>query len=124
MVLLIASGVFALLALLFLRAMLRQIRRGRVLRAGGSATMSAATAAIGTAGVMLFMSYLGYQRLTAEQLVAVIEFTQSGAEEYMARLMIDGQIDRLLPLSGDEWQLDARVLTWKPPATILGLEPV
>jgi len=124
MILLIASGVFALLALLFLRAMLRQIRRGRVLRAGGSATMCAATAAIGTAGVMLFMSYLGYQRLTAEQLVAVIEFTRSGAEEYTARLMIDGQLDRLLPLSGDEWQLDARVLTWKPPATILGLEPV
>lgn len=124
MILLIASGVFALVALLFLRAMLRQVRRGRVLRAGGSAALCAATAAIGTAGVMLFMSYLGYQRLTAEQLVAVIEFTQSGTEEYTARLMIDGQIDRLLPLSGDEWQLDARVLTWKPPATILGLDPV
>jgi len=38
--------------------------------------------------------------------------------------MIDGQIDRLLDLRGDEWQLDARVVTWKPPATILGLEPV
>ena len=38
--------------------------------------------------------------------------------------MVDGQIDRLLILRGDEWQLDARVITWKPPATILGLEPV
>ncbi|MDH4126253.1 MAG: hypothetical protein OEV69_11535 [Gammaproteobacteria bacterium] len=122
--LLIASGVFALIALLFLRAMLRQIRRGRVLRAGGSAAMCAATAAIGTAGVMLFISYLGYQRLTAEQLVAEIEFVQSASEEYTARLMIDGQIDQLLRMRGDEWQLDARVLTWKPPATILGLEPV
>lgn len=122
--LLVASAVFALIALLFLRAMLREIRRGRVLRAGGSAALCAATAAIGTAGVMLYVSYLGYQRLTAEQMVAEIEFVQSGAEEYTARLMIDGQIDRLLPLSGDEWQLDARVLTWKPPATILGLEPV
>lgn len=121
--LLIASVVFALFALLFLRAMLRQIRRGRVLRAGVSAALCAATAAIGTAGVMLYISYLGYQRLTAEQMVAEIEFVQSAAEEYTARLMIDGQIDRLLPLSGDEWQLDARVLTWKPPATILGLEP-
>ncbi len=122
--LLVASAVFALIALLFLRAMLREIRRGRVLRAGGSAALCAATAAIGTAGVMLYVSYLGYQRLTAEQMVAEIEFVQSGAEEYTARLMIDGQIDRLLPLSGDEWQLDARVLTWKPPATVLGLEPV
>jgi hypothetical protein len=38
--------------------------------------------------------------------------------------MIDGEIDRLLPLRGDEWQLDARVITWQPPATILGFEPV
>ena len=38
--------------------------------------------------------------------------------------MVDGEIDRLLILRGDEWQLDARVITWKPPATILGLEPV
>jgi hypothetical protein len=70
------------------------------------------------------MSYLGYERLTAEQLVGVIEFSRSAPEEYTARLMIDGKIDRLLTLRGDEWQLDARVVTWKPPATILGLEPV
>jgi hypothetical protein len=122
--LLVVCGIFALIALLFLRAMFRQLRRGRVLRASGSAAFCAASAALGTAGVMLFVSYLGYQRLTAEQLVAVIEFSRSAPEEYTARLMIDGQLDRLLPLRGDEWQLDARVLTWKPPATILGLEPV
>ena len=122
--LLIAAAVFALIALLFLRAMWRQLRRGRLMRASASAAFCAVTAALGTAGVMMFFSYVGYQRLTAEQLVAVIEFSQSAAEEYTARLMIDGQLDRLLPLRGNEWQLDARVLTWKPPATILGLEPV
>ena len=73
---------------------------------------------------MLGMSYLGYHQLTAEQHVAVIEFTQDGEDEYTARLMLDGQLDRMLPIRGDEWQLDARVLTWEPPATILGLDPV
>jgi hypothetical protein len=38
--------------------------------------------------------------------------------------MIDGELDRLLLIRGDEWQLDARVLTWTPPATILGLDPI
>lgn len=118
------SAIFTLIALLFLRSMIRHARRGRMLRATGSAAFGASTAALGAAGVFLFMSYLGYQRLTAEQLVAVIEFSQSATEEYAARVMIDGELDRLLPLRGDEWQLDARVLTWKPPATILGLEPV
>ncbi len=118
------GAVFTLIALIFLGSMAKNLRRGRVLRATGSAAFSAASAALGTAAVLLFTSYLGYQRLTAEQLVAVIEFSQSGDEEYTARLMIDGELDRLLPLRGDEWQLDARVLTWKPPATILGLDPV
>jgi len=123
-VLIAASAILTLIAVLFLGSTIRHVRRGRLLRAGGSATSCAATAGIGTAGILLFMSYLGYERLTDEQLVGVIEFSQSAPEEYTARLMIDGQIDRLLTLRGDEWQLDARVVTWKPPATILGLDPV
>lgn len=122
--LIVVAALGALIALLFLRAMLRQLRRGRVLRATGSAAGGAGTAAIATASVMFFMSYLGYHRLTAEQPVAEIEFSQTAPEAYTARVMIDGAIDRLLELRGDEWQLDARVLTWKPPATILGLDPV
>ena len=123
-VLIAASAVFTLIALWFLASTIRHARRGRLLRAGGSATLCAATAALGTAGILLFISYLGYQRLTTEQLVGVIEFSRSAPEEFTARLMVDGELDRLLPLRGDEWQLDARVVTWQPPATILGLEPV
>ena len=123
-VLIAASVVFTLIALLYLASTVRNLRRRRLLRAGGSATFCAATGALGTAGILLFMSYLGYERLTAEQLVGVIEFSRSAPEEYTARLMVDGQLDRLLTLRGDEWQLDARVVTWKPPATVLGLEPV
>ena len=118
------SAILTLIGVLFLGSMLRHVRRGRILRAGGSATACAASAGLGTAGILIFVSYLGYERLTAEQLVGVIEFSQSAPEEYTARLMIDGKIDRLMTLRGDEWQLDARVVTWKPPATILGLDPV
>jgi len=123
-VLIAASAILTLVAVLYLGSTIRHLRRRRLLRAGGSATFCAASGALGTAGILLFISYLGYERLTAEQLVGVIEFSQSAPEEYTARLMIDGQIDRLLTLRGDEWQLDARVVTWQPPATILGLEPV
>ena len=119
-----ASVILTLIAFLLLGSTIRHLRNGRLLRAGGSATGGAATAGIGAAGILLFASYLGYERLTDEQLVGVIEFSQSAPDEYTARLMIDGQIDRLLTLRGDEWQLDARVVTWKPPATILGLDPV
>ena len=123
-VLVAASAIFTLVGLLFLVATLRAIRRGRLMRASSSFVTGALAVFVGFVGAMLMISYLGYERLTEEQLVGVIEFSQNGPEEYTARLMIDGQLDRLLPLRGDEWQLDARVITWQPPATILGLEPV
>jgi len=71
-----ASAILMLIGLLFLGSMVRHMRRGRLLRAGGSATAGTATAGIGTAGILIFMSYLGYERLTEEQLVGVIEFSQ------------------------------------------------
>jgi hypothetical protein len=123
-VLIAASAILMLVGVLFLGSMFRQMSRGRVLKAGTSATAGVASTGIGTASILMFVSYLGYERLTDEQLVGVIEFRQSAPEAYTTRLMIDGQVDRMFTLRGDEWQLDARVVTWKPPATILGLEPV
>ena len=123
-VLIAAAAIFTILGAVLLRATLGQLRKGRLVRATGSVAFGALSAALGVGAVMFFVSYLGYQRLTAEQHVAVIEFTQDGEDEFTARLMLDGQLDRLLQIRVDEWQLDARILTWKPPATILGLDPV
>lgn len=79
---------------------------------------------MGGASILLAFSYYGYGRLIDEQLVSRIEFSQNAPGDYTARLMIDGQTDRLLKLRGDEWQMDARVINWKPPATLLGLDPI
>ncbi len=122
--LLAISSALALVAVFFVLAMFRNLRRGRVLRASGSFAGGVTTASLGGAGMILLGSIYGYDQLTDEQTVSLIEFQQKAPGEYTARLMIDGQADRLLTLSGDEWQIDARVVTWKPPATILGLEPI
>jgi hypothetical protein len=79
---------------------------------------------MGGASILLAFSYYGYGRLIDEQLVSRIEFSELAPGQYTARLMIDGQTDRLLELRGDEWQMDARVISWKPPATLLGLDPI
>lgn len=123
-ILIALAAVFALLTMFFLGRSIRSTRRGRVLRAGGSVISFVVCAVLATAAVLLAMSYYSYHRLTAEQSVAKIQFRQTGQNEYEARLMIEGETDRLFPLRGDEWQLDARLVTWKPPATILGLEPI
>jgi len=123
-VLIATSAVLSLIAILLLGSTLRHARRGRLLKASGSFAGGATSASLGTAGILLLVSYTGYERLTDEQPVGTIEFARVAPQEYTARLMIDGELDRFLTLRGDEWQLDARVITWKPPATILGLDPV
>lgn len=122
--LLTASTVFALITLFFLFSMTRHIRRRRPVRATGSLAGGVASAALGGASVLLAFSYYGYGRLVGEQLVSRLEFSQTLPGEYVARVMIDGEPDRLLELRGDEWQMDARVVSWKPPATLLGLDPI
>jgi len=122
--LLTASTVFTLIALFFIFSMGRHIRRRRPVRATGSLAGGLASASLGGASVLLAFSYYGYGRLVDEQSVSKIEFTQSAPGEYVARLMIEGRTDRFLTLRGDEWQMDARVVNWKPPATLLGLDPI
>lgn len=100
------------------------LQRGQLARAGGSGIGCMVSVAFAGAGIMLLLSYLSYGRLTAEQRVAQIEFRLVAPDEFQARLMIDRQQDRLFMLSGDEWQMDARIVTWQPPMTILGLDPI
>jgi hypothetical protein len=73
---------------------------------------------------MFLLSLLSYSRLTAELSISQIEFRRINPEEFQARLMITGESDRFFVLRGNEWQMDAKIVTWKPPATILGLDPI
>lgn len=122
--LLAISAAFALIAVVLVLKLFRQLQKGRLLRATGSFAGGVASAAISGAGIVLLVSLFSYGRLVGEQTVSMIEFTENAPGDYTARLMIEGELDRLLPLSGDEWQMDARVVSWKPPATILGLDPI
>ena len=122
--LLTASVVFTFIALFFVFSMTRHIRRRRPVRATGSLAGGLVATVLGGASILLAFSYYGYGRLVDEQVVGKIEFSQSAPGEFTARLMIDGEPDRLLELRGDEWQIDARVVLWKPPVTLLGLDPI
>ena len=122
--LLTASTVFALLTLYFVFSMTRHAKRRRPVRATRSLAGGTASACAGGASIMLAFSYYGYDRLIDEQYVGRIQFSQSAPEQYVARLMVEDEQDRMYELLGNEWQMDARVVTWKPPATLLGLDPI
>lgn len=118
------SLVFAFLSIYFLFRMLHCVRHRRVVRAGGSCVSCLISAAVAGAGGMLLLSYLTYGRLIEEQLVSRIEFRRISPEEFQARIMVTGKIDQFYTLRGDEWQMDAKIVTWKPPMTLLGLDPI
>lgn len=122
--LLTLSAAFTFIALYFVFSMARHARRRRPVRATRSLAGGAVSGCAGAASIMLAFSYYGYGRLVDETLVSRIEFSQVSPGEYTARVMVDGKSDRLLDLKGDEWQMDARIVNWKPPATLLGLDPI
>jgi len=122
--LLTASTVFALLTLYFVFSMARHAKRRRPVRATRSLAGGTASACAGGASIMLAFSYYGYDQLVDEQYVGRIQFSQSAPEHYVARLMVENEQDRMYDMLGNEWQMDARVVTWKPPATLLGLDPI
>lgn len=118
------SLVFAFLSVFYLFRMLNCIRRRHVFRAGSSCISCLVFAAIAGAGGMLLLNYVTYGRLIEEQLISRIEFRRVSAEEFQARIMVTGKDDQFYRLRGDEWQMDAKIVTWKAPMTILGLDPI
>ncbi|TDJ34449.1 MAG: hypothetical protein E2O53_08200 [Gammaproteobacteria bacterium] len=122
--LIFVSIVFGILALFFLVRIIHCVRRGRIIRAGGACIAASVSAALCGAGVVLLFSFLSYARLVEERVVSQIEFRRISPLEFQARLMIAGEDDRFFILRGDEWQMDAKIITWTPPATILGLDPM
>lgn len=122
--LLAIAGVFTLLTLLFFGRMVRCTRRGRLLRAGGSCVSCIGSGVLATAAILVTFGYYSYDRLTEETVIAQIGFRATGPDAFEARLMREGRIDAEFPLRGNEWQIDARLVNWKPPMTILGLDPI
>ena len=118
------TGLLSLMAIYFVLSTYRQLRHGRFAKAGGAMGAGLVTASLGGFGLVVSTSYLGYHHLTEEARVGVIEFSQLDAATFEARLMVDGERDRIMTLKGDEWQLDARIVSWTPPMSVLGLEPI
>lgn len=108
----------------FLFRTMRCIRRRHVIRACGSGVFGLTSAAILGAVAMLMLSYVSYGRLIAEQHVSSIEFRRVSPQEFQARLSVAGEMDQFFILRGNEWQIDARIVTWSPPMTVLGLDPI
>ena len=118
----IALTLLLLLGAAFLSAALLRLRRRRLLSAGANGVVGALLVCAGLLLGSLALNLHTYHRLTYEQPVAELEFKRLGPQQFQVFLrQADGQA-QLFGLLGDEWQLDARVLTWRGYANVLGLD--
>ncbi|MFT5663271.1 MAG: putative membrane protein YwzB [Gammaproteobacteria bacterium] len=72
--------------------------------------------------LLLFSNLNTYYRLTAERDIADILVTKIADQQYQITLIFDSNQIKKFVLSGDEWQLDARIVKWKGWANLLGLD--
>ena len=111
-----------LLGLLFIFLAVSRIRRHKILAAGIHGFLGMLLLVLGMLLLAIALNIHTYQRLTYEQEIAVVTFQQLAPQSYNAILEFKDKntTDEFL-LNGDEWQLDARILRWKPAAQLLGL---
>jgi hypothetical protein len=74
--------------------------------------------------VMLFSaSIYTYHALTDESLIAELRFDETGDRQYLAHLRTGDRCEeRVLPVFGDQWRVDAEFLKWKYWAMLFGLD--
>jgi len=64
-----------------------------------------------------------YHRLTTETVIAELRFEPMGERQYLAHLRTGDRCEeRVLPVLGEQWRVDAEFLKWQYWATVLGLD--
>lgn len=83
-----------------------------------------AVAAVGAVvTVLLSASVHTFHRLGDETIIAELTFDRTGEHEYTAFLRTGNRCEeRMFPLVGDQWRIDAQFLQWRYWAAALGLD--
>lgn len=113
----------ALLGLLLLLLGISRIRKRRIISGGIGSLLAILFLSLGIILLLGGINLHTYQRLTYETGIARIEFHESAPQQFLAVLQTDGHEPGLsYRLTGDEWQIDARILKWRAPAILAGLD--
>ena len=111
-----------LLGVPLLVAALRRLRRLRLV--GGTLYLLSAGTVILLVAVagLVAANLFTYARLTHEQEAARITSRQLGERHFAVSLQARNAPPRHFQVRGDEWQVDARVLKWRPMGNLVGLD--
>jgi len=116
------AALLGLVGCLFLIAAVTHFRHrhiaGGVLRGVSSLVMFL----LGACVFLLSANLRSYERLTAEQAAGEIQFARVSAHQFNGVLTYPSGKAEYFPLKGDEWQIDARILKWRPVANLMGFD--
>lgn len=114
------AGLCALIALGHAAGARRCWRERRRFASGHRLLWSVVFLALSLASAVAGFALLGYRRLSAEAPVATLTTRAIGPQRYAVRIEYPDGEHRGTELSGDQWQLDVRVIKWDPRAVVLG----
>lgn len=116
--------VLALIGAMLVAGALLRLFRGRFLAAMVRGAFGAKFLLLASLLAAIALNLHTYRRLTAEQTAAEIVFYNVSPQYFSAEIRYPDGTVRLVDLRGDEWQLDARILRWRPFARLFGFDTV
>jgi hypothetical protein len=124
----IIPGAVAVIGLAIALSGVGWMLRGRPFKGGRGAIGGGFLLAVGAVVGLIGLNIQTYNRLSEENPVATLALKQTGDRVFAAtvtELNDKGEpvgTPRIYDLNGDQWQVDARVITWKSWAAVLGLD--
>ena len=117
------SALIAIVGLAFTVTGIKRLIQRRFIKAAGLEISGLFFLLLASSAFLLASNLYTYQRLVYEQAIAEITFQKLSAQQYRADIKsLDSDFKKTVELNGDEWQLDAQVLTWQGLATLFGLD--
>ncbi|VAW51689.1 hypothetical protein MNBD_GAMMA06-1905 [hydrothermal vent metagenome] len=119
----LVSVLIVIVGLAFVATGIRRLFQRKFLKAAGLEFSGLLFLLLASSAFLLASNLYTYQRLVYEQAVAEISFQNISPQQYRADInALDSDFQQSVNLNGDEWQLDAQVLTWQGVATLFGLD--
>jgi hypothetical protein len=117
----VAIALFGFLGIILFIMGIQRIWRRKIVAGSLEGLVGLLLFAIAALMVVLSTNLYTYDRLTHESKVAEISFQEIGLQHFESTLKFKNKI-QILDLSGDDWQMDARILKWRRMALVLGLD--
>ncbi len=121
----IVAVILAFSGILLLILSFSRLRQRYLVSAGIYSILSSGLVVIAIVLIACSMNLYTYSRIIHEQDVAEIIFAEISPQYYSATLYSGNERrNAKYIIKGDEWQLEARIIKWKSPVYLAGLDPL